>query len=74
MILIDNGIDGTIDDTLFIGNELTGIDDVRLLTNQADYKLYQNFPNPFSLTTKIKYSIPSSPYSNGKGGSQACSL
>ena len=67
MILIDNGIDGTIDDTLFIGNELTGIDDVRLLTNQADYKLYQNFPNPFSLTTKIKYSIPSSPYSNGKG-------
>ena len=27
----------------------------------SDFILYQNYPNPFNPTTKIKYSVPSSP-------------
>jgi len=30
-------------------------------SNQIDFSLSQNYPNPFNPTTKIKYSIPTSP-------------
>ena len=33
----------------------------------TEYKLEQNYPNPFNPTTKIRYSIPSTPLSFGEG-------
>jgi hypothetical protein len=33
----------------------------------TEYKLVQNYPNPFNPTTKIRYSIPSTSLSLGKG-------
>ena len=33
----------------------------------TEYKLEQNYPNPFNPTTKIRYSIPSTPLSLGEG-------
>ncbi|MDI6804942.1 MAG: T9SS type A sorting domain-containing protein [Bacteroidota bacterium] len=56
-ILIDRGNDGTVDDTLWIQNELLGVNDQGSLI-PGEYKLYQNYPNPFNPTTKIKFSIP----------------
>jgi len=36
-------------------------------TLPTEYKLEQNYPNPFNPTTKIRYSIPSTPLSLGEG-------
>ncbi len=58
-ILIDNGNDGSIDDSMFVSNELTGAIDLFKNNNPNEFHLYQNYPNPFNPTTKIKYSIPS---------------
>jgi hypothetical protein len=56
-ILVDVGNDGTIDDTLKLQNELTGIHDHGSLI-PSEYKLYQNYPNPFNPTTTIQFDIP----------------
>jgi hypothetical protein len=56
-ILVDVGNDGTIDDTLHIVNELTGIDEDQGSLIPTEYKLEQNYPNPFNGSTVIKYSI-----------------
>ena len=55
-VLIDNGIDGTIDDTLYINN-VVGVDDDRNLLTPSEFNLTQNYPNPFNPATTIKYSI-----------------
>jgi len=37
----------------------------------SDYVLYQNYPNPFNPTTKIKFTIPTSPQSPPHQGGEA---
>jgi hypothetical protein len=58
-ILVDEGNEGTIDDTLEIENQVTGIgEDQGLLLTPNNYNLAQNYPNPFNPVTTIQYSIP----------------
>jgi hypothetical protein len=58
-VLVDIGNDETIDDTLYLQNQLTGVgDDEGSLLTPDSYNLAQNYPNPFNPTTTIQYSIP----------------
>ena len=57
-ILIDLGNDGTIDDSIFVKNQATNVDDQGSLLSPNNYNLAQNYPNPFNPVTTIKYSIP----------------
>lgn len=57
-VLVDTGNDGTIDDTLSLKNEVTGINDEGSLLTPDNYNLAQNYPNPFNPVTTIRYSIP----------------
>ena len=60
MVLVDNGNDGTIDDTLYLQNQVSGIEgDKGSLVSPTTYNLAQNYPNPFNPVTSIQYSIPS---------------
>jgi hypothetical protein len=52
--------DGTIDDTMFVKNQATSIEDEGSLLSPNSYNLAQNYPNPFNPVTTIKYSIPES--------------
>ncbi|MFO7526017.1 MAG: T9SS type A sorting domain-containing protein [Ignavibacteriaceae bacterium] len=57
-ILIDLGNDGTIDDSMFVKNQATNVEDEGSLLSPDNYNLAQNYPNPFNPVTTIKYSIP----------------
>ena len=57
-ILIDNGNDGSIDDSMFVSNDATGIDDFFTSNNPNEFQLYQNYPNPFNPTTTISFNLP----------------
>ena len=58
-ILIDNGNDEVIDDSIFVVNQATGIgDDQGSLLSPNIYNLAQNYPNPFNPTTKISWQSP----------------
>ena len=57
-IIVDIGNDGTIDDTIHVENQLTGIKEDQGSLIPTDYRLEQNYPNPFNNSTVIKYSIP----------------
>ena len=57
-IYIDNGNDGTIDDSTTISNQLTGVKGSSVNLNPEEFHLAQNYPNPFNPSTIIKYSIP----------------
>jgi hypothetical protein len=57
-ILIDNGNDGSIDDSMFVSNDATGIDDFFASNNPNEFRLYQNYPNPFNPTTTISFNLP----------------
>ena len=56
-IFVDEGNDGTIDDTLYVANTVD-VKDERSLLSPKSYNLAQNYPNPFNPTTTIQYSIP----------------
>jgi uncharacterized delta-60 repeat protein len=56
-IYVDEGNDGTIDDTLYVANTVDVEDEGSLLTPN-EFNLAQNYPNPFNPTTTIQYSIP----------------
>lgn len=57
-ILIDLENDGTIDDSMFVKNQATNVEDEGSLLSPDSYNLAQNYPNPFNPITTIKYSIP----------------
>ena len=57
-IIVDIGNDGTIDDTLEIQNQVTGIVEEQGSLIPTKYRLEQNYPNPFNNSTIIRYSIP----------------
>ncbi|HEX9657497.1 MAG TPA: T9SS type A sorting domain-containing protein [Bacteroidota bacterium] len=56
-IYIDLGNNGTIDDTVFIGNTLD-VDEQGLPEIPKEYSLAQNYPNPFNPVTRIEYEVP----------------
>jgi uncharacterized delta-60 repeat protein len=59
MVLVDVGNNGTIDDTLYLQNQVTGIgDDQGSLLSPDSYNLAQNYPNPFNPVTAIRYQLP----------------
>jgi|GEM_PF-2762559 len=56
VIQVDNGNDGTIDDTITVTNTVD-VDDEGSLLNPTEYYLAQNYPNPFNPTTNIEFRI-----------------
>jgi hypothetical protein len=60
-IYVDEGNDGTIDDTLYIENTVDVKDEGNLLSPN-EYNLAQNYPNPFNPSTKISWQSPVGSY------------
>ncbi len=59
LVLVDIGNNGTIDDTLTLVNQVTGIqNDQGSLLSPDSYNLAQNYPNPFNPSTKISWQSP----------------
>lgn len=56
-IYVDEGNNGTIDDTLEIQNQVTGVREEQGSVLPTEYRLEQNYPNPFNNSTIIRYSI-----------------
>ncbi len=59
MVIVDDGIDGVVDDTLYLsnGSPLDVEDDHGSLLPYR-FELSQNYPNPFNPVTTIEYSLP----------------
>jgi hypothetical protein len=57
-ILIDAGNDGSIDDSIFVTNQLTEVEDRIASGIPAEYGLGQNYPNPFNPATTISFDLP----------------
>ncbi len=60
-IYIDNGNDGTIDDSLMVKNQLTGIDDFENGNDgelPGNFVLAENYPNPFNPQTTLRFGMP----------------
>jgi hypothetical protein len=61
-ILIDNGNDGTIDDSLMIDHQVTGVKEQLVREIRTELELHQNYPNPFNPATTIEYVIPTASF------------
>ena len=58
MVIVDDGIDGVADDTIYVSNgSPLGIDDGDDVLPYR-FELSQNYPNPFNPVTTIEYSLP----------------
>ncbi len=57
-IIVDEGNNGTVDDTLSLINQLTGLGNDQGSVLPTEFRLEQNYPNPFNPITKIRYAIP----------------
>jgi len=58
-VLVDIGNDGSIDDTLSLVNQVTGIgEDQGSFLTPDSYNLAQNYPNPFNPSTTISWQSP----------------
>lgn len=57
-ILIDAGNDGSVDDSMFVSNELTSVEDRVASAVPSEYRLLQNYPNPFNPVTTIAFDLP----------------
>ncbi len=58
-ILIDEGSDGTIDDSMTIVHQPVGVaDEPENSAVPTAFHLYQNYPNPFNPVTAIRYDLP----------------
>ncbi len=59
-ILIDEGNDGTIDDSITVVNQPTSINENNPATGHLPqaFTLAQNYPNPFNPTTSIAFTLP----------------
>jgi len=53
LIVVDEGNDGVPDDSLYVQNEPTGVEDHGEADESRRYHLGQNHPNPFNPATKI---------------------
>ncbi|MBX2990089.1 MAG: T9SS type A sorting domain-containing protein [Bacteroidetes bacterium] len=67
IVYVDIGNNGTIDDTLELQNQATGIGDDQGSALPNEYRLEQNYPNPFNPTTTIRYSLTPDPSPSGRG-------
>ena len=57
VILVDLGNDGTVDDTVEVDNEVTGVLEPDSPGRPHTYQLAQNYPNPFNPVTKIRFTV-----------------
>jgi hypothetical protein len=57
-ILVDEGNDGSVDDTLTIANSALDVGGRKIDEAPREYLLSQNYPNPFNAATTIRYGLP----------------
>jgi hypothetical protein len=57
-ILIDAGNDGSVDDSMFVDNELTSVEDRVAGEVPSEYRLRPAYPNPFNPVTTISFDLP----------------
>jgi len=62
VVYVDEGNDGTVDDTLALQNQLTGVRNEGHLDLPDRFQLHQNYPNPFNPSTTIRYGLPTRSY------------